>query len=277
MGFIPRAGILEYLKLFTDPDEQAAHIEGKYAHLSGLVYKNFSREHHTIKDFQIPKDWMRVESVDPADSKPTRWMFAAVSPEDIQINGKPANRVYVYAYLLATGGVEEIVRKVKVKRAEHDYDEPAFVVLDAKYGARTQTTNDGSTNWEEQLGNAGIERIRLSHSSPGDISLGHKMVKEYLNMHYSKVRGKEAPGLVFMEEGCKGDRSPINDITNYQWKVGTDKPEEAYKDFCDCVRYLALEQPTYERPHEEMDLITKLLSARNETEYNPLQHGLRMV
>jgi len=62
---------------------------------------------------------------------------------------------------------------------------------------------------------------------------------------------------------------------NYQWKPGTDKPEETYKDFCDCVRYLALEQPVYEAPNEQMDLIAQLIAARNETDYSPLLYGLR--
>ena len=83
--------------------------------------------------------------------------------------------------------------------------------------------------------------------------------------------------LSLFEEGCKGDRGPLNDITNYQWKPGTDKPEEAYKDFCDCIRYMALEQPVYEPPSEKLDLIAQLLAARNETDYHPLQHGLRMA
>ena len=275
MGFIPRAGILEYLKLFTDPDELAAHIEGKYAHLSGLVYKMLDREKHLYKDFQIPKDWMRVEIVDPHDSKPTRWLFVAVSPEDIQINGKPANRGYAYTYLLANGSYEEIARQVKMKRAEHNYMEPAFVILDAKYGMRTHVTMDGATNWEEQLTKAGITRIRLSHSDPGDVSTGHKIVKEYLSPHYSAVRATEFPGLVFAEDECRGDRGPWQDMSNYQWKIGTEKPEEGYKDFCDCVRYFALEQPVYAPPNEKMDLIAQFLAARNETDYNPLSYGLR--
>lgn len=278
MGFLPRAGILEYLKLFSDPDELAAHIEGKYAHLSGLVYKEFSRDTHIIKDFQIPKDWMRIEAVDPHDARPTRWLFAAVSPEDIQINGKPANRIYVYAYLLANGNVEEIARQVKVKRAEHNYSEPAWVVLDAKYGARTHKTMDaGDTSWEEELEKAEIVRIRLSHSDPGDIALGHKRMKEYLKPHYSKVKGCDAPALVFFEQGCRGDRGPIQDISNYQWKPGTDKPEEAYKDFCDCDRYIALEQPVYEAPSEQANWMEKLLAARTEQDYNPLSYGLRQA
>jgi hypothetical protein len=274
MGFIPRAGIEEYLKLFTDPDELAAHIEGKYAHLSGLVYKEFDREKHVYRDFQIPKNWMRIEAVDPHDARPTRWLFAAVSPEDITINGKSGNRIYVYSYLLASGNIEEIARKVKVKRAEHDYQEPAFVILDARYGARTTRTLDAESSWEEDLGKAGIERIRLSHSDPGDIALGHKRVKEYLAPHYSKVKDKSLPALMFAEEGCKGDRSPLNDIQNYQWKIGTDKPEEQYKDFCDCIRYIALEQPVYEPPSEKLDALAEFLSNRSD-EYHPLCYGLR--
>jgi hypothetical protein len=197
-----------------------------------------------------------------------------VSPEDIQINGKPANRIYVYAYLLANGGAEEIAKQVKVKRAEHDYQVPAWVVLDAKYGARTQM---GETSWEEEFIKAGIDRIRLSHSAPGDISLGHKRVKEYLKPHYSSVKAKETPAIVLFEEGCRGDRGPIQDLFNYQWKPGGDKPEEAYKDFCDCVRYLALEQPVYEAPNQGMDSLAQLMAAQNKTEYAPLMYGLRTV
>jgi hypothetical protein len=283
MGFIPRAGIQEYLKLFTDPDELAAHIEGKYAHLSGLVYKELDREKHTYPDFKIPDNWMRIEAVDPHDARPTRWLFAAVSPEDVTINGKSANRIYVYDYLLASGTIEEIARKVKVKRAEHNYQTPAFVILDAKYGARTTRTLESESSWEEDLGKAGIERIRLSHSDAGDVALGHKRVKEYLAPHYSAVKAKMVPAMMFAEDGCKGDRSPIQDLTNYQWAKPTEKnpnpdsPDEKYKDFCDCVRYIALEQPVYEAPSAQRDMLLELLAKKNESEYSPMSYGLRTV
>ena len=91
MGFMPRAGIENYLKKITDPDEREAREEGKWKHLSGLVYKELDRATHIYTDFEIPKDWMRIEAVDPADSKPTRWLFGAVSPEDVEVNGKRAN------------------------------------------------------------------------------------------------------------------------------------------------------------------------------------------
>ena len=200
MGFLPRAGIENYLKKITDPDEREAREEGKWKHLSGLVYKMLDRAVHIYPDFQIPPDWMRIEAVDPSDARPTRWLFGAVSPEEIIVNGKLANRIYWYTYLLANGSIDSIARSVKVKRAEHNYREPEMVILDAKFGVRETKTLEGSTSWEEQLQHAGIKRIVLSHSGPGDVDLGHKRVKEYLQPHYSAVKDKSFPGMMFAAE-----------------------------------------------------------------------------
>lgn len=277
MGFMAREGIEEYLKLYTDPDERAAHEEGKWAHLSGLVYKELDRNVHVYKDFPIPRDWMRIEAVDPHDARPTRWLFGAVSPEDIVVNGKTANRIYFYAYLLADGNIEEIARKVRVKRAEHDYKTPAMVILDAKFGSKSIKTQEAETTWEEELEKAGITKIRLSHSAPGDVAIGHKRVKEYLGLHYSVKRDKMLPGMMWAEVGCGGNRGPIMDMFNYQWKPGTDKPEEAYKDFCDPVRYVALEQPVYKPPAPELDpeFVAMVMDRENrDKNENPLYYGL---
>lgn len=265
MGFLPRSGIENYLKKITDPDEREAREEGKWKHLSGLVYKELDREQHLYDDFRIPADWMRIESVDPADAKPTRWIFGAVSPEDIAVNGRSANRIYWYAYLLANGSINDIAHSVKVKRAEHHYREPAMVILDAKFGARTTKTLEGETSWEEKLNDAGIRKIVLSHSAPGDVGLGHKAVKEYLKPHYSVVKGREFPGMLFARNGCKGDKGPIQSMFNYQWQEDKDKPEEEYKDFPDTVRYAALEQPVYRMPQPDLDpdLVRRLLDGEN--------------
>ena len=279
MGFLPKAGIENYLKKITDPDEREARENGKWKHLSGLVYKELDRAVHIVSDFRIPNDWMRIEIVDPHDARPTRWLFAAVSPEEIVINGKMANRIYFYGYLLASGNIDTIVRQVRVRRAENNYREPEMVILDAKFGSKTVRTMDEETSWEEELSKAGVKRIVLSHSAPGNIELGHKRVKEYLGQHYSVVKDKSFPGMMLFEHGCKGDRGPTQDLFNYMWKEGTDKPEEAYKDFCDCVRYAALEQPVYRPPRPEIDseLAMLILSKEKNAESgNPLYIGLSM-
>jgi phage terminase large subunit-like protein len=277
MGFMPRSGIENYLKKITDPDEREAREEGKWKHLSGMVYKELSRETHLYPDFDIPPDWMRIEVVDPHDAKPTRWLFGAVSPEEIAIAGKPANRIYWYSYLLLRGTIHDMVRQVKVRRAEKGYQHPALVILDAKYGARTVKTAEGETSWEEELDKAGIRNITLSHSSPGDVALGHKIVKNYLTPQYSALRGREFPGMMFATNGCSGDRGPIQDAFNYRWKQDSDRPEEDFKDFCDCFRYACMETPIYHRPEPEIDqyLAKMLLEKNQQTEkYNPLNYGL---
>ena len=276
MGFMPRAGIDNYLKKITDPDEREAREEGKWKHLSGLVYKELGRDTHLYKDFEIPSDWMRLEVVDPHDAKPTRWLFGAVSPEEISIGGKMANRIYWYSYLLLQGTIHEMARQVRVRRAQHGYREPGLVILDAKYGSRTVKTEVYETSWEEELQKAGIHGITLSHSAPGDVALGHKAVKEYLRPQFSTLRGKEIPGMLFAEEGCSGDRGPTQDMFNYSWEPGKDKPQEGYKDFPDCVRYAALEQPQYRQPEPDLDpaLVKTLLDRNKETTYTPTTYGL---
>ena len=255
MGFMPRAGIDNYLKKITDPDEREAREEGKWKHLSGLVYKMLDPAVHQYADFQIPSDWMRIESVDPADSRPTRWIFGAVSPEDIIIGGKRANRIYWYTYLLASGSIDSIARQVKVKRAEHNYKEPAMVVIDVKFAAAHKPLHGETfSSWEEKLADAGIKNMVMSRSNPGDVSVGHKVVKDYLALHYSAVQGRSFPGMMFAKNGCAGERGPWQDMRSYQWDDKKDeKPEEAYKDFPDTIRYAAMEQPVYEPPKPEID------------------------
>jgi hypothetical protein len=154
-----------------------------------------------------------------------------------------------------------------------------MVILDAKYGSRTVKTMEGETSWEEELEKAGIQHIVLSHSAPGDVSLGHKVVKDYLHPQYSALRGKEIPGMLFAAEGCSGDRGPTQDLFNYRWQQGADKPEEDFKDFADTVRYAALEQPRYKKPEPEINQeFAKFLldKDRDKSEYSPSRYGLTM-
>ena len=122
-----------------------------------------------------------------------------------------------------------------------------------------------------------MKHIVHSCSAPGDVSIGHKRVKEYISPHYSAVRGNSFPGMMWAKDGCKGDGGPIQHAFNYQWKEGTDKPEEKYKDFCDCIRYAALEQPVYRAPQPEIDpeLARRLLAAQeNQPTTSALFYGL---
>lgn len=260
MGFITRAGIEEYLKTL-DPEEREAREKGLWKHLSGLVYKGLDRDTHTYEDFPVPKNWTKIEGIDPHDAKPTCYLFAAVSPEEIEIFNKTRYRIYVYDYLLfKDDDIDTIVRKIKMKREQHGYSKPKFVVMDAKYGTRTEMEGK---SWEDELRMRGVGFIKLSQSKPGDVELGHKIVREYFKPHHSTLLGVTKPGILFARNGCRGTGGPIHHIFNYQYKEGHDKPDEEFKDFSDVVRYMAMEQPRYSSPESERKVV-ELLKKRKE-------------
>jgi hypothetical protein len=88
--------------------------------------------------------------------------------------------------------------------------------------------------------------------------------------------------MLFARQACRGERGPWEDMTSYQWKQGTEKPEEAFKDFPDTIRYTALEQLTYQEPPKEIDpRVVEFLMEEKKHElqssgYSPLSWGLRV-
>jgi len=256
LGFIPRKGIDEYLKTLPK-EEREAREHGVWHHLSGLVYKELHRESHIYNDFAIPREWMRVEAIDPHDARETCWIFGAVSPEEIEIFGKTKNRIYWFDYLFSSSPIEDLVKQAKATRAMHGYSDPAVVILDKKWGSKENMKsgyNEGeSRTWQTELEKHGVKRIRLSHSSPGDVDLGHKIVREYLKPHYSKVTQSEKPGMLFAKSGCAGINGPTHYMFNYQYN-DKGKPKEEYKDFPDTIRYVAMEQLTYKAPEDQAEV-----------------------
>jgi len=244
MGFITKDGIDEYLKTL-DPEEREAREKGIWKHLSGLVYKVLDRDVHEYADFGMPRHWMKIEGVDPHDAQPTCYLFGAVSPEEIEIQGKLRNRIYFYDYLLLKDDLDTIVRKVKMKREQHGYSKPKWIVMDQKYGARTEM--EGKC-WQDELTRRGLGYIKLSLSRPGDVELGHKLVREYLKPHHSVLTNQTKPGMMFAKEGCRGQGGPIHHMFNYQYRAGKDDPDKKFKDFPDIVRYVVLEEPIYQDP-----------------------------
>ncbi len=258
MGFITKAGIDEYLKTL-DPEEREAREKGLWKHLSGLVYKMLDRDIHVYEDFPIPRNWMKIEGIDPHDAAPTCYLFGAVSPEEIEVLGKVRNRIFFFDYLLLKEDIDTIIRKIKGKREHHGYSKPKWVILDAKYGVRTEM--EGRT-WEDELTKRGLGYIKLSSSRPGDVELGHKLVREYLKPHHSTIQGTSRPGMLFAKEGCHGEGGPIHHMFNYQYKPDKDDPDKSFKDFPDICRYVALDQPVYKGPEHDRNVVDMLQKRR---------------
>ena len=257
LGFIPKLGIDDYLKTL-DEEEREAREFGKWHHLSGLVYKTLERPSHTYDDFKIPTTWMKVEGLDPHDARASCWLFGAVSPEEIEIFGTTCHRIYFYDYIFSQDSIEGLSRQVEATRKLHGYDQPAFVILDAKWGTKENIRSDSleaeHKTWQTELERMGIKRIKLSQSSSGDVGLGHKIVREYLKPHYSKLTQTAKPGVMFAKKGCGGPHGPVHYMFNYQYDEKTGKPKEDFKDWPDVVRYISMEMPKYRSPEAEKNM-----------------------
>lgn len=62
-----------------DPDEREAREKGRFLHMSGLIFKEFSRETHLIEPFPWPVSWPVIISVDPHPRKPWAISFLGLT------------------------------------------------------------------------------------------------------------------------------------------------------------------------------------------------------
>ena len=258
-GFLTDEAIAEFIKI-VPKEEYDARVLGKWMNSGSVIYGSFrDEEPYVIPSFDIPRHWTRIESIDPHDAKPTRWLLCAVAPYDIDIDDEVLDRIFVIDYLNLHSSmtIYEMVQAVKRKRLDLGYPDkgPFSILLDAKYGRKrtvATATTDEPITWEEKLGDAGAGYIELSISKPGSVELGHKITRAYLRPQYFKVAERDMPGLIFFDR-CRGIDGPIESMRKYRYKIGTDQPEEDFKDFCDCVRYVCLSKPKYvdpERGHQ---------------------------
>ena len=119
----------------------------------------------------------------------------------------------------------------------------------------------------------GLGYIRLSQSKPGDVELGHKIVREYLKHHHSVLTDKSKPGLMLAQDRCRGAGGPIHHLFNYQYNPKNDKPLEDFKDFSDIVRYICMEQPVFKSTASDKKVIDMLVK-RKERAYDVRRRGV---
>jgi hypothetical protein len=248
---LKQEAIDEFIKKL-DPDEYEARILGKWKHLAGLVYGKWWRDEvHIIDDFNMERcfrsGWTPYEAVDPHDNRASCWLFGAMGTND---------RLYIYDYLLVTGTVAEIAHKVRVKREMHGYANPHVVVLDKKHGQKHNMALAEGKSWQEELEKCGIKRIELSDSKPGDVELGHKMVKKWLEPTFSTLMNKEIPKVMFFRQGAGGEGGPIYQMKRYSYddmgekseKNPNPRPKDLHKDWPDALRYMIMKEPRWLDP-----------------------------
>jgi phage terminase large subunit-like protein len=77
-GFLRHQDIVNIISQYDDEDMQA-RVFGKFQHLTGLIFKKFSRKIHVIEPFAInEKDFVVINAIDPHPRNPDAVMWVAV-------------------------------------------------------------------------------------------------------------------------------------------------------------------------------------------------------
>ena len=249
--FISKAGIKEFEKMIS-PEEKEARIQGKFLHLSGLVYKTFDRNVH-LKSFNLDqldstyskmqKKWFFV--LDPHDRRPHCGMWAFVNPQQKKFVAYELYREDTIsdlcAYILAFEKIHKIPSESVTRIGDPNKLETPSAVSGLKLKMEFLERSNGKIFFLTKLDD--------------DITKGHLIVKE--NLSYNKEKELDtynSPSLYFND--YQNIPHVIEHMEKYMyqdWK-GLNKdsrspketPKDLNKDMPDCIRYFLMTNPAYE-------------------------------
>lgn len=230
-----------FMKSLTE-EEKEARIHGRFKHLTGLVYKMFDPSVHVVsKDkVKVEPKWPKYFVCDPHDRKPHFGIWAAVDP---------MGTIYVIDCIKYAGTIKDFSKQVLMREMLNGIDPMKVTrVLDPNKG-NTPSAVTGLKLVDEFSKHA----LYFITNVNDDIALGHLAVSEKLAYDKTKpISSTNAPKLYFIKE-------TTTEVVRYmqlyvwdEWKgAGRDsravkeKPQEKFKDFPDCVRYLIMHNPVF--------------------------------
>lgn len=252
-AILSKDSIDSWQKTLSD-DVAQTRIFGKFFHLRGTVYTEFSDVHVQHFSYNYPDPVICI--LDPHDRQPHHVIWAIVTPDD---------DLYVHTELTVHCTVEELATSIRrieksitSRQAGPDGRDVEVKtgykirrrLIDPNFGRKPLITT--GRNMMVELGMAGCPGWYEADDPKEE---GHLKVKDYL--HYdikAPISLTNKPKLYFHK-----DRVPktLHSIRNYQYTEWVGKtqderdPKEAPKDKdthgADCVRYLCMSNPTYDR------------------------------
>jgi len=126
-GFLKHDDIERMVSQYDDEDKQA-RIKGKFQHLTGIIFKTFSRNIHVISPFQATHgEYAVYEFLDPHPRNPDAVGWYAVDRQGTKF-------VIDELWLKCTGGDKELAERIKSKasnyRIEGRFADPAAFIED---------------------------------------------------------------------------------------------------------------------------------------------------
>lgn len=183
--------IKEFEKSLTD-DEKVARIKGGWLHLQGLVYKNFDKNVHVVKAFQVPYKWTVRVHIDTHPRTEQALVFLATDERDLW---------YVSKEIFKHGSPEDIVDWI-IDYHIHTHRVHEVIIEPGSKG----DANRGDTTFSIIQKGLAVKNIVLKEATK-DLETGIKVVNDAL---------KSRNGLpsLFIQDCCT---RTIFEFTHYIW------------------------------------------------------------
>lgn len=217
------------------PDEEREVREyGKPVSLTGLVYRSFmDRPPHVIELDNLPTDCPYIIGVDPHERRPLYAEWAFLTPQ---------GEVVWFDWICVRGDTETILQALREKESSHPRP-PVLCIMDPNRGPAKQLNQ---TSWQEVFEAAGYD-VLLGND---DMNIGHTAMYNYLKIDKVSKRPK-----MMWSASCRGHGGPVYQMLRYSWddwaahtrhsRDAKEKPKQAYKDFPDIHRYVAMAELDY--------------------------------
>ena len=227
---------IDEMASWWDDETKESRLHGKFFHLRGIVYKEFSEIHLQEFDYEYPDPVYCV--LDPHDRQPHHVIWAFIDRK---------NHIFIHTELDSACTVQELANKIKRVEADNGYRIKKRII-DPNFSLKPLITT----------GRNMIQELAMS-GCPGWIGVddskenGHMKVRDYL--HFDKanpISHTNTPRIFFSKS-----RVPrtIHSIRNYQYeewvgKIASERdPKEKPKDRethgADTVRYLCMINPVW--------------------------------
>jgi hypothetical protein len=235
---LDEAAIKEFESSLTE-EEKEARMHGRFLHLSGLVYKEFTPNHHIVDDFEVPPMWTRYMAIDPHERTPTAVMWVAVDPKGFK---------YIYDELWLEGmDIATIARAILANEGED--------------GARIRLIDPHNDKDNVAAGGFNVRKELMKHGvfterANSDTQLGKSRIRKDLKMMYQPLSKTTGPKLHVMRSCTQ----TIYEFQHYLWDdYKHNREEKGIKDqvkkkddhFMDCLRYIYNHDPRHMNDEED--------------------------
>lgn len=227
--FIPEIEKVKLKEKWSGHPEERARLYGDFIRRAGLVYSMWNRDKHVIKRQNLPQEWRRIVSIDPAATGITAAVWAAVSPR---------NDIYIYRlYYERDAIVSDHAKNILVRNGQDKID---TWIIDPFWGAarNAETHKQGYQLYREN----GCP-VRLA---PRAEDYGRDIMAEYLNATLDQ--SSRHPKLYIME----GLPILVDEIEGYVWDfvskgpmkgMSKDKPMKRNDHAINTIQYLLSLRP----------------------------------